>query len=117
MKHSVLKYPEDIRLSINDIESYTNTISSYQSIEDNQLLFDGLCRRFAIIGEALYQADKLKTLPVTGKVKIIGLRHIIVHDYDTVRAPDLWNIIQTKLPLLKKETELLLKELDTANEQ
>lgn len=116
MKHSLLKYLEDIRLSITDIESYVSNTTSSKQIEENQLLFDGLCRRFGIIGEALFQANKIKDVPVTDKTKIIGLRHIIVHDYDSVRAPDLWNIIQNKLPLLRKEIEQLLNE-HTSNEQ
>jgi len=116
MKRSLLKYLEDIRLSIADIESYVTTVTSSKAIEENQLLFDGLCRRFAIIGEALFQANKIKDIPVTDKTKIIGLRHIIVHDYDSVRAPDLWKIIQNKLPLLRKEIEQLLNE-QISNEQ
>jgi uncharacterized protein with HEPN domain len=50
MKHSLEKYLEDIRLSISDIEGYVDNISSAKKIEQNQLLLDALCRRFAIIG-------------------------------------------------------------------
>jgi uncharacterized protein with HEPN domain len=58
MKHNVKKYLEDMRLSILSVESYTLQITSFQEIENNHVLFDALCRRFAIIGEALYQANK-----------------------------------------------------------
>ena len=109
MKHNVLKYLEDIRLSILDIENYVANIASAKQIEENKLLFDALCRRFAIIGEAVYQADKIdKHLPITDKAKIKGLRHIIVHDYDLVRATDLWIIISKNLPILKTEVDALL---------
>ena len=109
MKHSIEKYLEDIRLSINDIELYTLSVSTSLDIENNQLLFDALCRRFAIIGEAPYQADKINnTIPISDKNKIKGLRHIIVHDYDMVRASDLWRIIQKNLPILKEEVIKLL---------
>jgi uncharacterized protein with HEPN domain len=88
MKHSIAKYLEDVRLSIEDISLYTKGVSTSSQIEDNQMMFDALCRRFAIIGEAIYQADKLElTLNITDKQKIKGLRHIIVHDYDLVRGP------------------------------
>ena len=110
MKHSIEKYLEDIRLSINDIEVYTISVSTSLDIESNQLLFDALCRRFAIIGEALYQADKINnTIPISDKDKIKGLRHIIVHDYDMVRPSDLWRIIQKNLPLLKEEVNKILQ--------
>jgi uncharacterized protein with HEPN domain len=109
MKHSIEKYLEDMRLSINDIEVYTISVSTSLDIESNRLLFDALCRRFAIIGEALYQADKIKnTIAISDKDKIKGLRHIIVHDYDMVRPSDLWRIIQKNLPLLKEEVNKIL---------
>ena len=112
MKHSLPKYLEDIRLSIVDIESYVDNINSVKEIEENQLLFDALCRRFGIIGEAMYQANNIdRNLSITDKSRIIGLRHIIVHDYDTVRASNLWMIITNKLPLLKSEIENMLKNL------
>ena len=108
MKHSVEKYLEDILLSINDIEIYTKDVVSLINIQQNQMLFDALCRRFAIIVEALYQADKLNpAIEVTDKKKIKGLRHIIVHDYDMVRPTDLWRIIKNNLSVLKTEIETL----------
>jgi uncharacterized protein with HEPN domain len=113
MKHSLPKYLEDIRLSITDIESYIINVTSALDIQQNQMLFDALCRRFAIIGEAIYQADKIEPeLPVTDKKKISGLRHIIVHDYDAVRAQDLWIIIGKNLPVLKIEIQQLLEQYE-----
>jgi uncharacterized protein with HEPN domain len=42
-------------------------------------------RGVAIIGEALYQADKLnKDLAITNLSRIKATRHIVVHDYDVV---------------------------------
>jgi uncharacterized protein with HEPN domain len=111
MKHSVLKYLEDVKLSIQDIETYTANVFSVLEVQQNQLLFDALCRRFAIIGEAIYQADKIDSnLAITDKAKIKGLRHIIVHDYDTVRPPDIWRIISKNLPTLKIEVIDLIEK-------
>jgi uncharacterized protein with HEPN domain len=68
---------------------------------------DALCRRFAIIGEALYQGNKInENLSITDKNKIISLRHIIVHDYDVVRAQDLWAIIINKYRYLGKKLKI-----------
>lgn len=111
MKHSIEKYLEDINLSIQEIENYTKNIQSYVAIEESTMLFDALCRRFAIIGEALYQANKLdKNLDISFKEKIMGLRHIIVHDYDLVRPTDLFVIITKHLQQLKIEVEGLLNQ-------
>jgi uncharacterized protein with HEPN domain len=87
-------------------------VSSPADIETNQMLFDALCRRFAIVGEAIFQADKIdSSIAITDKNKIKGLRHIIVHDYDLVRAADLFMIITKKLSLLKSEVLALLKKI------
>lgn len=113
MKHNIAKYIEDVRLSIEDIESYTTNVKEVTQIENNQMLFDALCRRFSIIGEAIFQADKIDpSLAITDKTKIKGLRHIIVHDYDLVRAADLFMIITKNLPVLKFEVIALLKFFD-----
>ena len=81
MKHNLAKYLEDVKLSIGDVERYVANTNSHRQIEENDVLFDALCRRFAIIGEAIFQADKINNkLPITDKLKIMGLRHIIVHD-------------------------------------
>ena len=110
MKHSIFKYLEDMLISINDIETYSKEVKTYHDIENNQLLFDAICRRFSIVGEALYQADKINNdLAITDKNKIKGLRHIIVHDYDSVLPEDLFIIITKKLHLLKIEVLSLLQ--------
>lgn len=110
MKHNVAKYLEDVRLSIEDIEGYTKDIKEVAQIENNLMLFDALCRRFSIIGEAIFQADKMDpSLSITGKSKIKGLRHIIIYDYDLVRATDLFIIITKNLPVLKSEVIAILK--------
>lgn len=113
MKHDLPKYLEDVRLSIEDINKYISSVLSAEELEKNQLLIDALCRRFAIIGEAIAQADKIDpNISITDKKKIMGLRHIIVHDYDTVKPKDLWSIIKFNLPVLKFEIEELLKRFE-----
>jgi uncharacterized protein with HEPN domain len=70
-------------------------------------------RGVAIIGEALYQADKLnKDLAITNLSRIKATRHIVVHDYDVVDRTQIFVIVQKHLPLLKTEVESILKELD-----
>ena len=112
MKHDIPKYLEDVLLSIKDIENYSTGIENVTQLQNNQMLFDALCRRFAIIGEAIYQINNLdRTINITDKHKIMGLRHIIVHDYDMVRPADIFLIISKNLSLLKSETIALLEIL------
>lgn len=112
MKRNIKKYLEDIVISIEDIEKYSFGMKYVNEIEDNQMLFDALCRRFAIIGEAVFQLNKLDpSIQITDKQKIIALRHIIVHDYDLVTPTNIFIIIKKNLPLLKLEVQNLFQTL------
>lgn len=109
MKPEVLKYLLDIKMSIESIERYTSDLKSKDDYAKDEETIDSVERRLAIIGEALFKADKLdNTIPISNKTKIIGLRHILVHEYDLVAHSVIWDIIQIHLPVLKKEVELLL---------
>ncbi len=67
-------------------------------------------RRFAIIGEALWKANKLnKNILVSDQKKIIGLRHILVHDYDLIDDASIWKIVQNNLKVLKEEIQKYLE--------
>lgn len=66
-------------------------------------------RGIAIIGEAIYQADKLqKNLPITNVTRIKATRHIIVHDYDVVDKVQIFSMVVKHLPLLKQEIQSIL---------
>lgn len=63
----------------------------------------------AIIGEALWKLTKTeKDIKVTDQKKIIGLRHILVHDYDLIDDGSIWKIIQNNLDKLQEEIKKYL---------
>lgn len=110
MNPDIAKYLEDIRLSIGIIEHHISDVPSFDAYQNEITKVDAVERRLAIIGEALFKADKLdKLLPVSDKAKIIGLRHILVHEYDLIEDATIWNIIHKNLPLLKQEVTTLLQ--------
>lgn len=111
MKHDIYKFLEDIRLSVDIIKQHIETVSSLEAYSNDQKTIDSVERRLAIIGEALYRANKLRPdLDVTSKSKIIGLRHILVHEYDLINDATIWGIANDNLPLLKAEVLALLNE-------
>lgn len=66
------------------------------------------------IGEAVFQLRRLDeelVRSISEHERIIGLRHVLVHAYDEVKPAVLWNIIESKLPLLIEEVRSMLKEL------
>ena len=85
MNPDVLKYAQDILDSIGKIEVHLSTVSTVTQYSSNITVVDAVERRLAIIGEALWQINKIEpSLSVTDQNKIIGLRHILVHDYDLI---------------------------------
>ena len=112
MKPDIRKYLEDMLLSIEIIEEHLNGIKSLLEYEADQKTIDSVERRLAIIGEALFKADKLdEFLIISDKKRIIGLRHILVHDYDLIDDSTIWLIVQRSLPLLKSELKQIMDSI------
>ena len=87
--HSIEKYLSDVLLYIDELETFSNEIS-LDNIT-NPINKWSVERALSIIGEALSKAEKIDpNLPVTNIKQIIGLRHILVHDYDKIDAPRLF---------------------------
>jgi uncharacterized protein with HEPN domain len=73
------------------------------------MLIDAVERRLSIVGEALWKLSKLnKDVKVTDQKKIIGLRHILVHDYDLIDDASIWKIVNNNLDILKEEIKKYL---------
>jgi uncharacterized protein with HEPN domain len=86
----------------------TKSVTEYSA---NFTVTDAVERRLAIIGEALWKAKKIDdSVIVTDEKRIIGLRHILVHDYDYIDDPTIWKICQNNLPVLKMEVLNLIEE-------
>jgi len=94
----------DILESIEKIESYTLNIS-FENFKNDSKTVDAVVRNLEIIGEAsnrLPEDFKEKYSRIEW-IKIIGLRHRIVHEYFGVDVDIIWNIIQKELIDLKKD--------------
>ncbi len=78
----------------------------FLAYETDRMLRSAVERQFEVIGEALTKAaitdaslyQKIPELP-----KIVGLRNRLIHGYDSVDDEILWDIVQTKLPVLKNQ--------------
>jgi uncharacterized protein with HEPN domain len=49
-----------------------------------------------------------KDIKITDQKKIIGLRHILVHDYDLIDDASIWKIVNNNLETLKEELQKYL---------
>ncbi len=71
---------------------------------------DAVIRRFEIIGEAArhISPETLKVLPDIPWKLVIGMRNILIHDYDDVDAARVWKDTQDDIPLLIQRIEVYL---------
>lgn len=65
-----------------------------------------------IIGEAVRAVlDQLKTVaPEYPWSQVVGMRHILVHDYFGIDLNEVWNVVANDLPKLKETVRGLLAQ-------
>ncbi|GAA4311935.1 HepT-like ribonuclease domain-containing protein [Compostibacter hankyongensis] len=113
MKPEAVKYLYDVLDSIHAITHHIKDTPSLKLFMHNPTVTDAVERRLAIIGEALHQIKK-KDSSLTGisdHKKIIGLRHILVHDYDLIDHATIWIIVTKHLPRLEEEIQAIIHNL------
>lgn len=105
--HDLQKYIFDVLEPIDNLQSFTKNISLEQL---EQIEFRWAVERgISIIGEALFKANKIdKNLPIANLKSIIGMRHIVIHDYDIVEPERLLVTIKKHIPILKQEIQKYL---------
>lgn len=70
-------------------------------------------RQFEIIGEALVQLSRLDealAARISEYRRIIAFRNILIHGYAQVDDRIVWDILETKLPILRREVRMLLEQ-------
>ena len=108
------KLLEDIRQASQRILEFAanKTLSDYTG---DALLRSGIERQLEIIGEALNRLAKAEP-DVTGQIthykRIISFRNILIHGYDIVEDPVVWDVVTNNLPELHKQVQTLLDEKD-----
>ena len=117
MDLKVRKYLEDIRLSIEEIESFLQQRPrQYKVFVEDHMFRNAIERQLGIIGEAVSQILKIDSgINITYAHKIRSTRNYIIHSYDTLDLPTLWSIVINHLPLLKVEINSLLENQEEDN--
>lgn len=105
MQPKVLKYILDIEAIIHEIELIKlKTHNDYSQFSKDIILQRAIERNLEIVGEAVKKITELNPkIKISSSRKIIGLRNIIAHAYDSVEPELLWGIIQKNIPILKNE--------------
>ena len=100
----------DILESVKRINDYTKDVS-FQKLLKNTMIQDAVIRNMEIIGEAVKNIPcefKKKHADVEWK-KISGMRDKIIHFYFGVNWEIVWDVVQHKLPDLKRRIEAIIK--------
>lgn len=114
MDERILKWLFDIKLSIEEIDSYEEIHENdFFKYRQNLMLKRAVERNLEIIGEAINRIitrDLSFEEKITNAKAIIGLRNHVIHSYDNVSDENIWAILINHLPKLKLEVNRLTKE-------
>jgi uncharacterized protein with HEPN domain len=83
----------------------------FADMDRDKLLRSGISYQFVIIGEAISQlrrVDQATFDSISESSRIVAFRNQIIHGYGSIRDNVTWQIIQDKLPILKRELVDLL---------
>lgn len=112
MRVEAKKYLYDIQQAAELITSFTagKTLADY---EGDALLRSAVERQFEIIGEALARLarlDETSAARIADYRRIIAFRNILIHGYAEIDHRIVWDIVESKLPTLRREVSALLEE-------
>jgi uncharacterized protein with HEPN domain len=107
----------DDRSRLLDIMEAIAGIEKYSIFGKTRFLEDELVRTFVIyqlqiIGEAAYKlSPELRTKHVEIPwPKVLGMRHVLVHDYFRVDFDIVWEVVELDIPPLKAQIREMLNE-------
>ena len=108
--------PEKYLFDMKDAAAFLLAFVRGRSLDDlrsDRAFRSAVERELQIIGEALFQLDKIApdlAARISEHRRIIHFRHVLVHGYDQVDAAIVWVVLTNKLPTIHQELIGLLPD-------
>jgi len=104
--------------AIHRIRRYTAD-QTVESFAKDDMRVDAVIHKFAVIGEAVAMIPEAvrEQHPEIPWRLMRGMRNVLVHDYDRVDVPTLWQTVQDDLPPLIPLLERMLIECEASETQ
>jgi len=102
---------QDILEAIRQIERYS--IRGRAVFDADELIQNWFVRHLQIVGEAARALPpEVKDMaPDVPWGEIVGMRHILVHDYFGIDTQVVWGVVEKELPGLKQAVEAMIRGL------
>lgn len=111
MEKEIKTWLEDIRLSIEEIDSFLPEKRDFLEFQKDLKTRKAVERNIEIIGEAVNRILKVDpSIKITKARKIVDTRNRIIHGYDTISIDIIWAIAVKDLENLYHEVIELLKK-------
>lgn len=109
MQRAPKVFLEDIYNAAEKIEKFTEGLS-FDDFVDNDLVCDAVIKNILVIGEATKNIpDQIrKEYPAIEWRKMAGMRDMMIHGYFSINHRIVWDVVQNKIPTLKRSIEKLL---------
>ncbi len=104
-------YLADILEAVANIQDYTDDLS-FEDFAGERKTIDAVNRNLGIIGEATNRIPKeiKNKYPNIKWHRIISLRNIIIHDYESIDLEVIWDIIKNRLSIFEKQIKEIYQE-------
>jgi uncharacterized protein with HEPN domain len=106
----------DMLEAITSIEKYA-VLGKARFLED-ELVQTYIIHQLQVLGEAAYKlsSDLRAAYSDLPWPKVLGMRHVLVHDYFRVNYDIVWGVVETDLPPLKAQLQSILSEFTGAGQ-
>ncbi len=112
MKPEAQSYLYDIRRAVELLTDFTAG-KAFRDYERDAMLRAAVERQFEVIGEAtarLARVDRALAERISEFRRIVAFRNILIHGYADVDDRLVWDVVESKLPLLRRDVDALLRE-------